>query len=315
MKIRNGMIVLFFGMTILPIFAQQKSIAYQTNGLDSLVAKNPFKQFIGEWTLKDDSWTHNWGGETETIEIPEHHTVSTHINTANSLFSIIDGPQPNGHIFWSYNPGTKVVNHLSSFGELRAGVGEGNVSENGDVTLKITFEGEPKGTYRVYNYKWMAQNEYHMKSVQYDLNNAPTGLFYEGTFVRLQKESVDVRKQIEAILSVLDNNGISVEEQLEVYAHDVVHMAPGSEINFGKASLRKYLIGQRLNGEVKMRHSIVEIEPFEDVVLMRGEVIGTFYPKDKAPSITFRTKNLFVFSQTDGALKIKKVIYNNSPLN
>ncbi|NKI32246.1 nuclear transport factor 2 family protein [Croceivirga thetidis] len=314
MKIRIILVLALLVVTSKEIIAQSKAITFQTNGLHSLVTRNPFEKFIGEWTLKDDSWTHNWGGQTETIKIQNHHTISTQINTANSLFSIIDGPQPNGHIFWSYNPATKVVDHLSSFGELRAGVGQGSVSIDGDVNLKIKFEGEPKDTYRIYDYKWLSSNEYHMKSVQYDSNDAPTGLFYEGNFIRLPNTAVALRNEIEAILSVLDNNTISVEEQLEVYADDVIHMAPGSEVNVGIEALGIYLTEQRQYGKSKMQHEIIEIEEFDDIVLMRGQVTGTFYPKNETPPVAFRTKNLFVFSTKEGVLRIKKVIYNTSPL-
>lgn len=40
--------------------------------------QNPFKKFIGEWTLKDDNWSHNWGNGTENIKIPNHHTPLVH---------------------------------------------------------------------------------------------------------------------------------------------------------------------------------------------------------------------------------------------
>ena len=167
--------------------AQTSSITFELNGRNSHdTSENPFGKFIGEWTLKNDSWTHNWGGDTETIKIPKHHTVSRQLNTNNSLLSIIDGPEPNGHIFWSYNPETKEVFHLSSFGAIRAGNGKGTVNENGDLKLKLFFEGEPDDTYRIYNYKWVNANEYHMKSIQYDKNDEPTGLFYEGIFVRIR---------------------------------------------------------------------------------------------------------------------------------
>ncbi len=85
--------------------------------------ENPFKKFIGEWTLKDDNWSQNWGNGTENIKIPNHHTVCKELNTANSLLAVIDGTPPYGHIFWSYNPVKKEVDHLSSFGTTRAGVG------------------------------------------------------------------------------------------------------------------------------------------------------------------------------------------------
>jgi len=190
MKIRITYLLVFFILNITLGFSQTTTIQYETNGKDvTNTSKNPFGKFIGEWTLKNDDWTHNWGNGTETIKIPKHHTVSRQINTDNTLLSIIDGPAPNGHIFWSYNPNTKEVFHLSSFGSIRIGNGKGTVNENGDVTLKLSFEGEAKGTYRIYNYKWINDNEYHMKSVQFDEKDQPTGLFYEGTFIRIKNKN------------------------------------------------------------------------------------------------------------------------------
>lgn len=183
-RIKLGLPLIFILLSVIT-YAQKAAIEFETNGKSlNNIKKNPFGKFIGQWTLKDDDWTQNWGYGKETVKIPKHHTVSTQINTDNSLLSIIDGPEPNGHIFWSYNPNTKEVHHLSSFGTIRAGDGQGTINENGDVQLKLIFEGEPEGTYRIYNYKWLNENEYHMKSVQFSENDTPTGLFYEGNFVR-----------------------------------------------------------------------------------------------------------------------------------
>ena len=150
-------------------------------------ASNPFQKFFGEWTLKDDNWSQNWGGGMEHIKITGHHTVNREVNTSNSMLSVIDGAPPHGHIFWTYNPVKKTVGHLSSFGESRIGVGAGSISENGDVTLKVSFEGEPEGTYRIYTYQWLSDNEYELKSVQYNAQGQPTSGFYGGTFVRIPK--------------------------------------------------------------------------------------------------------------------------------
>ncbi len=149
-------------------------------------SENPFKKFIGEWTLKDDNWSQNWGQGMEHIKIPNHHTVNKELNTDNSLLAVIDGTPPYGHIFWSYNPIKKEVHHLSSFGTSRSGVGKGTVNENGDVTLKVSFEGEPDETYRRYTYKWISDDEYEMKSVQYNAKGEPTVGFYGGTFIRIK---------------------------------------------------------------------------------------------------------------------------------
>lgn len=169
----------------------QKTITLVSNGSTASAgllqtSKNPFKKFIGEWTLKDDNWSQNWGQGMEHIKIPNHHTICKELNTDNSLLAVIDGTPPYGHIFWSYNPVKKEVHHLSSFGTSRSGVGKGTVNENGDVNLKVSFEGEPEGTYRLYTYKWISDNEYEMKSVQYNDKDEPTGGFYGGIFVRIK---------------------------------------------------------------------------------------------------------------------------------
>src|SRR5688572_21496492 len=102
---------------------------------------NRFSRFLGEWTLKDDAWSHNWGGESEKIKIPNHHTLCRWINTDNSVLCLVDTP-PAGHILWHFNPDRKIVHHLSSFGELRIGMGEGSLNDKGDLRLKVSFEGE-----------------------------------------------------------------------------------------------------------------------------------------------------------------------------
>jgi hypothetical protein len=143
---------------------------------------NPFSRFLGEWTLKDDAWSQNWGGGSEKIRIPNHHTDCRTINTDNSVLCVVDTP-PAGHILWAFNPVRKIVHHLSSFGELRIGTGEGSFNDS-DLRLKVSFEGEAPGTYRIYDYVWVSADEYELKSVQYDASGKPTGLFYGGRFVR-----------------------------------------------------------------------------------------------------------------------------------
>lgn len=312
-RIRYSLLLILLNSTI--SFTQTTSIKYESNGRDTIdISTNPFWKFVGEWTLKNDDWSQNWGFGTETIKIPNHHTVTKNLNTNHSLISIIDGPPPNGHIFWTYNPNTKQVHHLSSFGTIRTGTGTGSINENGDVRLKLVFEGEAPDTYRIYNYKWLNADEYHMKSVQFNKDDEPTGLFYEGNFIRIDtKGRQNIRDEISDILNVLDNNDISVAEQLHVYADNVTHMAPNNEIIKDKIALSDYLVEQRKYGVSKMKHQIDQIEEIGDQVIVQGTVSGTFYPNNESTSIDFKTKNLFVFKRIKGVLKISKVIYNMSP--
>lgn len=62
------------------------------------------------------------------------------------------------------------------------------MTEKGDLRLKVSFEGEATGTYRIYRYTWRADDEYDMKSVQYDQSDKPAGLHYGGRFVRMDKK-------------------------------------------------------------------------------------------------------------------------------
>jgi hypothetical protein len=161
-----------------PLLAQSSA-----NAAPKTQPANPFARFFGEWTLKDDAWSQNWGGASENIKIPNHHTVCRPVNTDNSVLCAVDTP-PKGHILWAFNPVKKEVRHLSSFGELRIGTGQGSINEKGDLHLKVSFEGEAAGTYRIYEYVWISADEYDMRSVQYDASGKETGLFYGGRFVR-----------------------------------------------------------------------------------------------------------------------------------
>jgi len=316
------LLLLFLILSLLPygIRAQSTSISFELNGrlsnnqIQNSIhdAKNPFARFIGEWTLKEDTWIQNWGDKTDTLKIPKHHTISNQINTENTLFSIIDGPEPNGHIFWSYNPNTKKIQHLSSFGKIRAGLGEGKFYGNNNVKLKISFEGEPSGTYRIYTYEWIHHNEYALQSIQFDHNDQPTGLFYKGNFVRIHADS-EIEKEIEAILNILDNNTVSKEKQIKVFTEDIIHMAPNHKTITNKKELLTYLKQQKEYGYSDMKHTITEFSRHENIIIMRGQVRGVFYPSNGTKEINFLTKNLFVFSRVNGILKISKVIYNMSP--
>lgn len=297
------------------IEAQSTSINFELNDQQlANLSNNPFGRFVGEWALKDEEWIQNWGYGTDTIKIPKHHTVTTAINTGHSLLSIIDGPEPNGHILWTMNPVTKEVHHISSFGEIRVGTGTGIVNEAGDVSLDLVFEGESPGTYRHYEYKWINENEYHMKSVQYSADDELTGLFYEGSFIRITQND-NVRKEILAILKILDDYKLPKDEQIAVYTEDVVHMAPNNKAITNRKDLLTYIQQQEQYGYADMKHSIVEMSNHGNAIIMRGEVQGTFYPSNKTEPIAFSTKNLFVFKRENKELKISKVIYNSDPVN
>ncbi|MEM1437383.1 MAG: hypothetical protein AAF545_03910 [Pseudomonadota bacterium] len=154
-------------------------------------ATYPFARFVGEWTLENDRFEQVWDGETiEVLSIPGHRTNCAAVNTDYSVLCVVDAGGLKGHILWAASADRRSVSHLSHFGDRRVGVGKGSLSDSGDLTLTIVFEDEPEGTYRQYTYEWIDANRYKMMSVQYGPDDAPTGNWYGGVFVRSGLDSL-----------------------------------------------------------------------------------------------------------------------------
>ncbi|MEL6362037.1 MAG: hypothetical protein AAFR21_13230 [Pseudomonadota bacterium] len=146
---------------------------------------NPFERFKGVWGLKDDRFQQVWDGKTvETLSIPGHRTDCDRINTDKSALCVVDAGDFEGHILWAFNDRTQSFEHLSHFGTSRLGRGVGQILPNGDLRIKIEFSDEPEGSYRLYEYNWVSENEYDMISRQFDEADRPTGNWYGGSFVR-----------------------------------------------------------------------------------------------------------------------------------
>lgn len=152
--------------------------------------ENPFKKYFGEWTLKEDKFQQVWDGKTiETLNIPNHHTECKPVNTEKTVLCVVDAGDLKGHIFWTYDADKAKVYHLSHFGSSRNGVGSGTLDLKGNLTTSVSFQGEPEGSYRIYEYKWVTKDEYSMLSTQYDLKGQPTGNWYGGSFVRISNNT------------------------------------------------------------------------------------------------------------------------------
>ncbi|MEM6338267.1 MAG: hypothetical protein AAF752_16960 [Bacteroidota bacterium] len=168
------------------VYALILSVLVSLGGVGEEPADNPFSKFFGEWTLKDDTFQQVWDGETvETLTIENHYTNCQAINTDMSVLCVVDAAGLNGHILWTYDSDQERVHHLSHFGTSRNGVGSGTLNGNADLTTRVSFQGEPAGSYRIYEYAWVSEDEYTMMSRQYDESGEPTGNWYGGTFVRV----------------------------------------------------------------------------------------------------------------------------------
>ena len=119
------------------------------------------------------------------------------------------------------------------------------------------------------------------------------------------------QKSVEAILKILDDQTITTEDKMEVWADDLVHMAPNHPIITGKPALIAHINNEKNYGIADMKHQITEMHSYGEIVVMHGKVTGTFYPANGDASNTFSTKNLFIFRRMqDNSLKIWKVIFN-----
>ena len=150
---------------------------------------NPFARFIGTWTLKDDVFQQVWDGQTiETLTLPNHITHCDELNTNHSLLCVVDVGDLKGQIYWTRGERAETVSHLSQFGTARIGTGIGEMLANETLQLKIAFSDEPDGTYRIYEYAWVSDDEYELMSRQYSADGTPTGNWYGGSFVRQTAE-------------------------------------------------------------------------------------------------------------------------------
>ena len=81
----------------------------------------------------------------------------------------------------------EMVRHLSHFGTSRLGHGTGTLDAAENLSLEISFSDEPEGTYRAYECTWIGDDTYKMVSTQFSDHGAPTGNWYGGTFIRLER--------------------------------------------------------------------------------------------------------------------------------
>ncbi len=121
------------------------------------------------------------------------------------------------------------------------------------------------------------------------------------------------RKKVEEILSVLDNQEISVETLLKVFSEDdLEHFPPGGKKITSLADLKSHLIQSRAAGTTVIKHTIDTLHSYPDMVLVTGNTKGTFKPHNEKNRHAFETKNLILFKRTkDDSLKITKVIWNS----
>jgi len=121
---------------------------------------------------------------------------------------------------------------------------------------------------------------------------------------------------VKAILSDLDSRDLSTNQQMENYLADAVLLVPDQKEIRGEAALKTHLDEFGSNENIEIKHQIVELDSFNDVVIAQGRVVGLFTADDEENSFPFETKNVILFKRSpSGDLKIWKVIYNAAPVS
>ena len=119
------------------------------------------------------------------------------------------------------------------------------------------------------------------------------------------------KEMVHAILANLDSHTLDIDSKMSVYAEDVIHMGQGSRAITNRDDLRSMLIEQKKWGHSEMKHEAFEIHSFEDHVIVRGGVKGTWYSADGNTAVPFETNNLITMKRTPaGELKVWHVIFN-----
>ncbi|MEL6853389.1 MAG: hypothetical protein AAFP92_33065, partial [Bacteroidota bacterium] len=163
------------------------------------------------------------------------------------------------------------------------------VNEKGDLALKLTFSDEAPGTYRQYSYTWISEDEYSLKSVQYDASGKKTGLFYAGNFVRMNQAEKN-KAYWQQKLDAIHKNFIAAAKEkkpgkiLSYYADSTLFIPEFHPLILGKANVKSYYAGLFARQEMKSyERKTQNLLQFEDRLAEWGTFTQAFTQDKKGP--------------------------------
>ena len=122
------------------------------------------------------------------------------------------------------------------------------------------------------------------------------------------------KEQVAQMLTVLDDHQSDLADKLTLWSDDLVYLTPGQEAISSKENLKSHFEEQNSHGHSEKTHKILELHSYEEIVLVRGQIDGTYYPKGVGRPAQFRNKTLYIFKrQPDGSLKIWRAMFNHEP--
>jgi ketosteroid isomerase-like protein len=120
------------------------------------------------------------------------------------------------------------------------------------------------------------------------------------------------RARIEGILAAHDKLNPGLDEYMAGVAEDIILMPNRGALIEGKAAYRRHVLDFYNSGSIRIRHEVVDVQSFPEIVIARGRAVGSFTAADGAVS-TFETRNLFIFRRlADGKLQVWQIIYNDA---
>ena len=122
------------------------------------------------------------------------------------------------------------------------------------------------------------------------------------------------KARIQAVFAAHDKLAPGLDEYMRSVADDILLMPNGGKIVEGKSAYRQHVMDFYASGTIQIRHEIVEVHSFPEVVIARGRAVGTFTPPGGGATNAFETHNLFVFRRLEnGELRVWQIIFNNAP--
>lgn len=124
------------------------------------------------------------------------------------------------------------------------------------------------------------------------------------------------KTRIEQIFAAHDRLQSGLDEYMRSVAADIILMPNGGAAIKGKAAYLQHVKDFYASGNIQIRHEVIEVYSYPEVVIARGRAVGKFTPPGGLTTNTFETKNLFVFRRLkDGNLEVWQIIFNDSPLS
>lgn len=127
-------------------------------------------------------------------------------------------------------------------------------------------------------------------------------------------DSTADRSRIEQILAAHDRLQPGLDQYMAAVASDVILMPNGAAAIEGKAAYLQHVKDFYASGDIQIRHELIEVYSFPEVVIARGRAVGKFTAPGATVTNSFETKNMFVFRRLgNGNLEVWQIIYNDAP--